>query len=466
MRRSRRRTIARDHMLFRRLLLLAGALLAGAALVAAVALTRTWESPQLTSLVLRALSGEDTTVHARSVRLRVLQGVTVDDVAVSSAIPDGRLELEAVRLVLSHRPWRLLVGEIVVDEITIVQPSIAVLWDAPPSAPPTAGTLPAGAVSDNTESSSPSSGWDLDLRIERIAVENAAVVLREDQAELVRFDGLYVDLQGLQVPPGAPSMLLAASANGALRAARMVHPAITSQGVTAELELNAGKVVVADLQLPTALGLLEVTSLELDLAADPYRYTLRGGGSPLSAAAVLGSASGFGDGTLSFELDGDGSPRGGPRGRGSLEVAAGALGDLPVLAAVEQLLVGTEVVGRSYRPFAIPFALDGDLLTLEPFAVEADNLRLSASGSVDLGGPLALRLEVALPRRDVEVKEIPWEVLEALTDVDGMVKLPILLSGTIEAPKASFDRRAWRQLAQRRIAHEAGRALAKALFGE
>jgi hypothetical protein len=79
---------------------------------------------------------------------------------------------------------------------------------------------------------------------------------------------------------------------------------------------------------------------------------------------------------------------------------------------------------------------------------------LAASGVIDMAGPLQLRIEVSLPRADVTVKEIPREVLEALTDVDGRVKLPILIAGTLDQPKVRFDHRAWAGLAGRRAVDE------------
>ncbi len=202
--------------------------------------------------------------------------------------------------------------------------------------------------------------------------------------------------------------------------------------------------------MPTEFGTIAIPELDLDLGRDPYFFALHGGGNPLLTAKLLGAASGFGNSTLEFTVDGDGSPSG-PRAKGTLAVEGGKLGDMPLLAGLEVLLAGTELVGRPYSPFTIQFRLDdGDKLTLAPFAIEAGNLRLAAYGKVDLAGPLDLHLEVSLPRQDVAVKEIPREALEALTDVDGRVKLPILVAGTIDKPAVRFDTRAWAGLAGRR----------------
>lgn len=95
--------------------------------------------------------------------------------------------------------------------------------------------------------------------------------------------------------------------------------------------------------------------------------------------------------------------------------------------------------------------------------LQADALALSGGGSLDLTGPLALTLELSLPRADVQVKEIPREVLEALTDVDGRVKLPLRVGGTMDAPSVGFDQRGWGEVATRRLVDEASRAISRGL---
>jgi hypothetical protein len=140
------------------------------------------------------------------------------------------------------------------------------------------------------------------------------------------------------------------------------------------------------------------------------------------------------------------------------------LGALPLLSGLESLLGDSGLIGRNYEPFTIPFTLDGDFLSLQPFTIVAGNLSLTASGLVDLNGPLKLHVEIALPRADLSVKEIPFEVLEALTDVDGRVKLPILIAGTIEAPAPTFDTRAWGRLVGRRAINEGVNWLTKKLL--
>jgi hypothetical protein len=463
----------------RRWLLFAGAALA-LLLVAGllVLLLGSWESPTLTRAVLDALSGEGLELKAASVRLSPLRGVLLRDLSLTARLTDGELRATAEEALLTHRPLRLLQGEVLVEEIRLRRPQGEIVWDAAAAPSPAAAAaavplapgLAAAAATDAASEPPPGAGsgedgWSLDLRVERIGVEEGGLVMREEgvPGEMVRVEGLDLELRDVAVPAGLGSALLRAGAAGELAAQRLTTPALSASDATAGLRLRAGHLLVETLVLPTELGPITVEAVDLDLTRDPYLYTLRGVAQPLDTNALLGAKSGFGTATLGFALEGDGSEAGGPRGGGRLEVAGGTLGELPVLAAVERLLAGTDLVGSPYEPFVVDYTLNGELIALRPFVVEAGSLRFAGSGLVDLAGPLDLRLELTLPRSDVDVAEIPDEVLEALTDVDGRVKLPIAVRGTVEAPTVAFDRRSWAGLARRRLVDEAGRRLGEGL---
>jgi hypothetical protein len=427
------------------------------------ALFFTWESDRLSRSVLAALSGPDLKIDAAAVIMNALRGVELRQVQVRGKVEGGVYDLAAEELRLSHRFWRLLAGELAIDEIVARKPVAAVVWDAP--APPAKKggknpPPPAPAEPPPVEEG----GLILAMKVRRLALEDATFSMKEAgaQDDMVRFEGLDFELGDLAVDPARGSLLAGLSAKGAMEADTFYGSGVTATEVDGKLALADSKLIITELSLPIDFGTIEIPKIELDLGRDPYFFSLAGGGDPLLTAKLLGAASGFGNGRLEFQIDGDGSPKGGPRGSGSLAVEAGQLGNMPLLAGLEMLLAGTQLVGRPYSPFTIPFKLDdGDNLTLSPFAIEAGNLRLAAYGRVDLEGPLDLHVEISLPREDVAVKEIPGEVLEALTDVDGRVKLPILIGGTIEKPAVRFDSRAWAGLAGRRLVAEG----LKRLFG-
>lgn len=449
---------------------LAAVLAAALAILLLAALTFTWESTTLSRAVFAALSGPDLKLEAGAVRLSILRGVLLREVKLHARLEGGVFDLEAAELQLSHRFWRLLAGEVAVDEIVLSKPEMVVVWDAPtPPQRPAKGkkapallTPEAAPGAPEAEDAKTAGGLALAMKVSRLAIEGGSFSMSEQGAdeEMVRFEGLYLELGELAVDPKQASVTAGLSGRGAVHADRLISSGVVASGVEGNLAIGGGKVEVTELTLPVDFGTIVIPQLALDLGRDPYYFALVGGGDPLRTARLLGAASGFGNSKLDFAVDGDGSPRGGPRGRGTLAVEGGELGDMPILAGLERLLVGTELIGRRYEPFVVAFELrDGDQVTLAPFAIVAGNLRLGAAGRVDLAGPLDLHLEVSLPREDVTVKEIPREVLEALTDVDGRVKLPILIAGTIDKPALRFDTRAWAGLAGRRLAAEALRRL-------
>jgi|CXWL01.1.fsa_nt_gi hypothetical protein len=451
---------------------LAGIALAAFGMACAMAALVTWEAPAaLTKALLAALSSKELRVEAGAVRLGLLRGLVLERVAVDLRLTDGRLTARAESAAVDQRLLGLLTGRLNVAAIRLLDPKVEVTWDAAPApraralsraAPASTAEAPAAAGSGAT-----AGRWTLAVGVERVVLENGTFVMRDDGAadELVRVEGLDLELTGLAIAPGAKSAVAGLTGDGKVRAERLLAAGVEATEVRGTLAFAGGHLLVSKLALPTTYGPLGIEALDLDLGRDPYAYTLDGGGTPLATRELLGAAAGFGDGTLQFAVAGDGSPRGGPRGKGTLAVAAGKLGSLPLLAAVEGLLAGTEIVGRPYEPFVVPFDVDGERLTLRPFALVAGNLRLGAEGRVDAAGPLDLHLELSLPRADVAVAEIPNEVLEALTDVDGRVKLPLSVRGTLDAPKVAFDRRAWGRLAGRRLAAEGFRLLGDALAG-
>lgn len=441
-----------------------GAVAIGLVALLCFALLFTWESATLSRSVLAALSGPDLQIDAAAVRMNALRGVELRQVQVRGKLEGGVFDLAAEEVRLSHRFWRLLAGELAIDEIVFEKPVAAVVWDAPAPPPKKGGKNPAPPPAAEPESAAEEGGLILAMSVRRLALEDATFSMKEAglEDEMVRFEGLDFELGDLAVDPARGSILAGLSATGSLEADTFYGSGVSATGVDGRLSLGDSKLTITELSLPIDFGIIEIPQIELDLGRDPYYFSLAGGGDPLLTAKLLGAASGFGNGKLAFQIDGDGSPKGGPRGQGTLAVEAGKLGDMPLLAGLEMLLAGTQLVGRPYSAFTIPFKLDdGDNLTLAPFAIEAGNLRLAAYGRVDLEGPLDLHLEISLPRQDVAVKEIPAEVLEALTDVDGRVKLPILIAGTIEKPAVRFDSRAWAGIAGRRLVAEG----LKRLFG-
>jgi hypothetical protein len=288
-------------------------------------------------------------------------------------------------------------------------------------------------------------------------------------------DGLDLELRQIALDPQAPTAILGLSAAGELSAAEVRTAAATGTEAQGNLSLADGHFVVEDFQFPMAPGRLVVGKLDVDLTQDPYTYQLAAGGQPLNTNLILGAApdGGFGAAHLILEATGDGSESGNLRGGGVLRLDPGVLPVMPILAQLEQLFVGTTLIGADYLPVEIRFSLQGDALRIEPFEIIAGELKLGAFGEVNFAnGAVDLHMSLNAPREQLEVADVPKEILELLTDAEGRTHLLVQVGGSQLTPSVAFDKSQWKELARKRveseiqkgIEKEVGKALGK-LFG-
>jgi hypothetical protein len=76
---------------------------------------------------------------------------------------------------------------------------------------------------------------------------------------------------------------------------------------------------------------------------------------------------------------------------------------------------------------------------VDRFRLDGDAVGLEASGWSSLEGPLELNVSVRTPRPEVRIANLPPEVLDALTDQEGWVRIPLKVTGTRSNPRVSPD---------------------------
>ncbi len=245
----------------------------------------------------------------------------------------------------------------------------------------------------------------------------------------------------------------------------VVTPSRRAENARGRIHLADGHLKIEDFLFPTASGRLVVGELDVDFNSDPYVYALTAQGDPLNTNVILGAAtdSGFGPASLNLAVTGDGSEDGHLAGGGSITVVDGELPVMPVLSSLEQLVTGTRLIGSSYDGFEIRFRIGDGRLEIEPFEIRVGELQLAFGGSVELAGGLALATALRMPREGAEALDIPKEVIEALTDKDGRVNLPIAVGGSQESPQVEFDRSGWGRMARGRVESEVKKELGKML---
>ena len=260
-------------------------------------------------------------------------------------------------------------------------------------------------------------------------------------------------------------------AQGELEADEVVTADVVATDVAGGIELEDGHLRIRDCRFPTEMGKFLLNVVDIDLNRDPTTYSLDLLGEPLRTHEILGGNAdgGFGSGKLRLTLTGELAEDLRLKGLGSLAVTTGKLPDNAAFEALEKLL-GVPIVGQRYEPFEIPFEIASNRLVVEALHLAAGELELAGSGWVDLvGDSLSVQLSARALRESIDVKEIPKEVLEALTDSDGRVNLPILVTGSQASPEVKFDRSTWGRIASQRLEKEAKKELGKALgrlFGE
>jgi hypothetical protein len=234
------------------------------------ALFFTWESDRLSRSVLAALSGPDLKIDAAAVKMNALRGVELRQVQVRGKLEGGVYDLAAEELRLSHRFWRLLAGELAIDEIVARKPVAAVVWDAP--APPAKKggknpPPPAPAEPPPVEEG----GLILAMKVRRLALEDATFSMKEAgaQDDMVRFEGLDFELGDLAVDPARGSLLAGLSAKGAMEADTFYGSGVTATEVDGKLALADSKLIITELSLPIDFGTIEIPKIELDLGRDP-----------------------------------------------------------------------------------------------------------------------------------------------------------------------------------------------------
>jgi AsmA-like protein len=388
---------------------------------------------------------------ARSFRLRPLSGLALEGVEASGAFAGGRVSATIDRLVLDHRPLRLLWGEVAVDRLVLQRPRIRLTETAAarPAARPAAAAPAAGLAG-------------LALHVSRIDIEDGTIELQaEGEARPVTVKGLDLRLRDVALAPGRAPLLTALSGVGDVRVAEVATAATRALDLRGTLRLGGGRLQADPIRFRTDQGPFQA-SLSAELARLPLAYALKLQGDPLDVASIMG-APGFGAGTLTLDARGVGPEAEGLQGRGELRVQGGTLPGTPALKAIEQALGRTHLVGAAYQPITAPFRVERGRVILDGVQVRTETAGIDASGWASLAGPIEISVAVHVPREGINPGGFGGEVLDLLTDAQGRVVLPLKVVGTQQAPRVAVDAAALavhaREGGARKLLERAGRGL-------
>ena len=437
-------------------LFFAAVVLAGVLLLAiAVVFLVDFDSPELGMAVLEKVN-ETTGVELAvgRYRLNLIRGLELEEVEATTSVPNGSLKAHLDGLILKHRLLPLLTGKVAVKQIVLRRPELELTeggaktrQGGKPRANAGRGGAKPGQESPTGEGEPlpAEPGGGLALEISEILIEDGSIRLFREggQQSTTSIEGLDVLLRDLSFNPRALSLIHALSAEGRLSIDSLSLDGTEVREVSGGMKLENGTLQGQDFAFHTKQGEFHA-ELAVDFNQIPLGYTLSLRGDPLDVNAIAGSADGgFGPGLLELEAKGFGTDSRGIKGKGVLRLAAGNLPSSPALVGVEKVLGrGTSLVGAPYQATDAPFHIENNVLTLERFQLETPQAAIDLNGSVDLDGPLALHLTLRTPREGLVIEEVPAEVLDALTNDEGWVSIPLRVTGTRDEPTVLPDSKA------------------------
>lgn len=380
------------------------AIIASLIVLLALALFVEFDAPWLGQRILDG-AGESAGIElqAGAFRFNLRRGIILESVVATAPFPGGTVVTTVERVVLEARLLPLLAGDIVIDRLVLENPVIEIIAD----------------------------GDDVSSR----------TAVREPT---IRAYGLDVELTDIVVDSGAPSVAIGLSAHGHIDVGEIHVGGRIAEGNRAQLTADNGIFTVTGLELTTPEGRFRAAELVVDLTSDPYFYRASLAGADIDLNGFLGIEESGALGLVSIEMDvaGTGPETANVVGTGRIHLAAGRIPDLPALDQVTELL-GLHLAGLRYEAATIEFSVGGDRVELSPFEILSEGLRLEASGELAIDGGVDAKARVSVPRQDLNLGN--WQgdlsdgIVEALTDENGWVSIPLLIGGTVDELQVQPD---------------------------
>jgi hypothetical protein len=367
---------------------------------------------------------------ARGFRLGLLKGLTLEGVEASSDLQGGRYELALEKLIFRHRLLPLLAGRLSVERIVLQRPHLRLMETA---GAPAHRRAPVAAA--------PALPAALNLHVSEAQVRDGSLELRSrDLPSPVMVAGLDLRLRELALDPARGPFLAGLAGEGEIAIDSIAFARTRVREVTGRLRLRDGRLETEGVRFTTEEGRFEAT-LVARLERLPLAYSLVLTGNPLdlNVASGAGKGGGFGPALLDLKGEGVGAESSGLSGSGLLKLDGGALPAAPLLKAIEAALGRTHLVGARYRATEAPFRIERGRVLFQGFRLESDQVGLEAGGMISLQGPIDVAVAVRTPRQGLSLGGVSADLLDALTDEAGFVRLPLRVTGSQERPRVAPD---------------------------
>lgn len=391
-------------------------------------------------------------LQAGAFRFNLRRGIVLENVVATTRFPGGTVVATLERVVLEHRLLPLLLGDIVVDRLLLENPVIEVVANDPTAASrtalrKTASTPRVWRISrSQNEPSATTVGRAITVHSASI-VDGTLLLSTAGSEPTTRVYGLDVELSDIVVDSRAQSVAVGLSAHGYIDVGEVHVAGRIASGNRAQLTADNGVFTVIGVELTTPEGRFGVTELVVDLTPSPYTYRALLAGTDIDLNGLLGIGESAALGLMSIEMEAAGA---GPEtasivGSGRIHLTEGHIPDLPALDQVANLL-GLRLAGRRYAPTTIEFTVGGDRVVVPAFEILGDGLRLEAGGEIGIAGGVGgvdARARLSVPRQDIDMGN--WQgnlsdsLMDALTDENGWVSIPLLIGGTVDQLQVGPD---------------------------
>lgn len=478
-------------------------LLVLALMVAAAVLLSALDSERLGRTVLhRAGDHLGLELAAERFDFHLLRGLEIEGLTARGTLPAGALDARLGDLTLRHELWPLLSRRLVVRELVMTEPRIELVETpggsaAPEPQEPAPAPVSGQGSGAGASEPAPTTGG-IQLQIHRVRLTGGEVVLLSADPEVAPTEVRGLDLTLEDVVTGTAQQGSHAGfgglrARGTLKVAEARSGELQGTDGRGEVVFEDGHLRLTRGRLTLDAGPVQSLELDLDLTREPFGYELALGADPLETGVLLqgrrepegqggpgeetgvegGPESGFGPSRLTFRAEGRGAGLEAMQADGTLAVDGGTLPVHPVLAGIDALVEGAGLVGAQYLPVDVEFEVRDGRVELRPFRLVAGGTTLDVRGTAVPGGPWDLWLALAVPRRGIDIEELPRELLDILTDDEGRLHLPLRVSGNVDrmqvVPDPQALAEATRQGARRRLQDRLQENLSRglrSLFGD
>lgn len=417
-------------------------------------------------------------LETEKVTLHPMRGLEMTNARLSGRLDSGQVHAQVALLRMKHRVLPLLKGELVVDEVLLLQPRIELVVRSTDQmreeksrrreqkrlARENRQRTQTSDLSSEQDSQEEERKRDLRLSIERLALEDGSFSMRSQDRQRADFsvDDLQLALWRLSFDAAAPSSTQAVSGEGRFSTGRILHGDLEALDSTGSIRLVSGIANLTELNIHSVNTDLMVSALEVFLVQEPPRYTLQAaGGVDLNGVLGVDKADGFGSVAIELGSEGEGPALDAMVGAGTMTLNAGSIPGIPSVMQIEELVGRPLLTGRQYERTEIEYRLIANRLALEPFEIVGQGANIGGAGEIDLGGAVELDIFLRVPRSTLEAGRLDRESLDSLAESDGSVRVPFEIRGTIEDPQV---RMTWD--GAKALASEAARSWAEQALDE